>query len=111
QPALARTLRIAGIGAVVNQAGSCEWVACALISARIGRPSRSARERRVRINAAAPSALAHELAAVIVPSARKAGFSAAIFSGETLSGFSSWAITLSPPLAGAEIGAISAANA
>ena len=40
QPALARTLRIAGIGAVVNQAGSCAWVACALISARIGRPSR-----------------------------------------------------------------------
>ena len=58
---------------MVNQAGSWLWVACALISARIGSPSRSASERRVRTSAAAPSALAEELAAVIVPSGRKAG--------------------------------------
>ena len=111
QPALSRSLRIAGIGAVVNQAGSWLWVACALISARIGRPSRSASERRVRTSAAAPSALAEELAAVIVPSGRKAGRRPGIFSGETLSGFSSCATTRSPPLAATVTGAISSAKA
>src|SRR4051794_41730524 len=55
-PALSSSLRIAGIGAVVYHAGAWEWVAWALISARIGRPSRSARERRGRGNAPAPPA-------------------------------------------------------
>ena len=105
------SLRIAGIGAVVYQAGSCEWVACPLISARIGRPSRSARDRRIRISAAAPSALADALAAVMVPSGRKAGFRDGIFSGETFIGCSSFATTRSPPFAGTAMGAISAANA
>ena len=52
----------------------------------------------------------YELAAVIVPSRRKAGFSIGIFSGETFSGFSSSAITLSLALAGTVIAAISALN-
>ena len=80
---------MAGIGAVVNQAGSCEWVEWPLISAKIGRPSRSAMERRVSTRAAAPSAFAEELAAVIVPSCRNAGLSEGILSGESFSGFSS----------------------
>jgi len=75
------------------------------------RPSRSARDPRIRTSAAAPSALADAPAAVMVPSARKAGFSVGIFSGDTLSGCSSLATTRSPPFAGTEIGAISATNA
>ena len=46
QPVLSSSLRIAGIGAVVNHCGSWLWVAWPLISASVGRPSRSARERR-----------------------------------------------------------------
>ena len=49
QPTLSSSLRIAGIGAVVNHGGSWLWVAWPLISARIGRPSRSASDRRARI--------------------------------------------------------------
>ena len=86
-------------------------VACPLISARIGKPSRSARDRRNRISAAAPSALAEALAAGKVPSTWNAGLRDGIFSGETFTGCSSFATTRSPPFAGTEMGAISAANA
>ncbi|GEO12930.1 hypothetical protein MAE02_06260 [Microvirga aerophila] len=47
----------------------------------------------------------------MVPWGRKAGFSAGIFSGETLSGFSSEAMTVSPALLWITTGAISAAKA
>ena len=111
QPTLSSSLRIAGIGAVVYQAGSWLWVAWALISARIGRPSRSACERRVRTSAAAPSALAEALAAVIVPSARNAGFRVGIFSGETFSGMLVGVDQPIAALAGTGTGAISAVKA
>ena len=65
-------------------------------------------DRRVRTRAAAPSALADELAGVIVPSRRNAGFSGGILSGETFIGFSSSATSSSPPLAGNATGTISA---
>ena len=54
---------------------------------------------------------ADALAAVMVPSARKAGLRDGIFSGETFIGCSSFATTRSPPLSGTSMGAISAANA
>src|SRR5439155_350672 len=65
QPILSNSLRMAGIGAVVNHCGSWLWVAWPLISASTGRPSRSASERFARMSAAAPSALAEEAAGVI----------------------------------------------
>src|SRR6266545_5010576 len=45
QPTLSSSLRMAGIGAVVNHCGSWLCVAWPLISASTGRPSRSASER------------------------------------------------------------------
>ena len=74
-PALSSSLRMAGMGAVVNHCGSWLWVACARMTARTGMPSRSAMERRVSTSAAAPSALAEDEAGVMVPSRRNAGFS------------------------------------
>ncbi|KAG1166936.1 hypothetical protein G6F35_017907 [Rhizopus arrhizus] len=59
----------------------------------------------------APSALADALAAVMVPSSRKAGLRVGIFSGDTFNGFSSWSTISAPPLPGTATGAISAANA
>jgi hypothetical protein len=82
-------------------------VACALISARIGRPSRSASERRVNTSAAAPSAFADALAAVIVPLGRNAGRRVGIFSGDTFKGCSSVSTVFSPPFIGSLRGTIS----
>src|SRR5882672_4140823 len=111
QPTLSSSLRIAGIGAVVNHCGSWLWVAWPLISASAGRPSRSTSERLARINAAAPSALAEEAAGVIVPLARNAAFNPGILAGSTFSGCSSFAIIRSPAFSVSVIGTISALNA
>jgi len=58
------------------------------------------------MKAAAPSALADELAAAIVPCGLKAGLRAGISSGDTFDGFSSFAMTFAPPFPGTTIGAI-----
>ncbi|MNV78687.1 hypothetical protein D3C71_1721920 [compost metagenome] len=96
QPARSSTLLIAPTGAVVNQAGAWAWLAWALISARIGRPSFSALERVVSTSAAAPSEMDEALAAVTVPSLAKAGFSVGILAGSAFSGCSSFSTTVSP---------------
>jgi hypothetical protein len=111
QPTLSSSLRIVGIGAVVNHCGSWLWVACPLISAKIGRPSRSASERRASTSAAAPSALAEDAAGVMVPLGRNAGFNPGIFAGSTLSGISSLPMLREPASSVTVSGAISALNA
>ena len=60
--------------------------------------------------AAAPSAFAEELAAVIVPSCRNAGLSEGILSGESFSGSSSVSSTLGPAFDWIVIGATSLAK-
>ncbi|KAG1243896.1 hypothetical protein G6F65_022124 [Rhizopus arrhizus] len=99
------------MGAVVYQAGSWLCVAWPWMRASTGQPSRRATDSRVSTRAAAPSALADALAAVMVPSSRKAGLRVEIFSGDTFNGFSSWSTISAPPLPGTATGAISAANA
>src|ERR1700676_1570079 len=111
QPTLSSSLRIAGIGAVVNHCGSWLWVAWPLITARGGRPSGSASDRFVNISAAAPSAFAEEAAGVIVPVARNAGFRPGILAGSTLRGISSLPMLRGPAFSVTVIGTISALNA
>ena len=80
---------MAPTGAVVNQPGSCAWVAWPTMRPAACRPSLSAVERRISTSAAAPSEIELELAAVTVPSFLKAGFSVGILSSWALSGCSS----------------------
>ncbi len=61
-------------------------------------------------SAAAPSEIDEELAAVTVPSLRKAGFSVGIFSRLALKGCSSLSMTVSPFLPDTVTGAISQAK-
>ena len=69
-------------GAVVNMLGSC-GVGRMRDDAGERRQRRASRRSlsRIRTSAAAPSEIEHELAAVTVPSLRKAGFSVGILSG------------------------------
>ena len=103
------SLRTAGAGAVVNQAGACACVAWPTMRASTGDPSRTATLSRISTRAAAPSAFAEAAAAVIVPSGRNAGRRTGIFSGETRIGCSS-SRTACSPLPGSVTGVISSAN-
>src|ERR1700722_1456742 len=89
QPVLSLSFLIAPIGAVGNRLGKSAWEACATIIARGLRPRFSASERRIKTSAAAPSEIELELAAVTVPSLRKAGCRLGILSSLALGGCSS----------------------
>ena len=103
-------MRSALTGAVVNRFGACACVACAWITAKGVMPIFSAVERRISTSAAAPSEIELEVAAVTVPSLRKAGFSVGIFSMLTWNGAWSLPITLSPRRSLIGTGAISASK-
>src|SRR6267143_5666934 len=94
-PVRSKSLAIAPTGAVVNQPGSCACVDCPMTMASGARPRRSAVERRIITSAAAPSEIELELAAVTVPSLRKAGLSVGIFSKLALNGCSSVSMNFS----------------
>ena len=111
QPALPSTLRMAPIGAVVNHSGSCEWVAWATIRASGCRPRGPASSALSSTVAAAPSEMLDELAAVMVPSLRKAGRRVGILSMLDLPGCSSVACSTSPLRLLTLTGTISSANA
>ncbi|EWS52414.1 hypothetical protein X551_04802 [Methylibium sp. T29] len=64
-------------------------------------------EARISTSAAAPSEMLDEVAAVIVPSLPKAGFSAVILSSLALKGCSSRSTATSPALPASVTGAIS----
>ena len=89
QPSRCISFRAAGTGAVGKRAGSCAWLACPSTRARTGSPRARASSSRIKTSAAAPSEIEEEFAAVTVPSLRKAGFSAGIFSGRARPGCSS----------------------
>ena len=110
QPVFSNSLRSAPTGAVVNQPGSWAWVLWPTTTASGARPSLSAVERRIITSAAAPSEIELELAAVTVPSLRKAGFRVGIFSSWALKGCSSLSITTSPLRPDTVTGAVSQAN-
>jgi hypothetical protein len=111
QPALANTFRIAGTGAVVNLAGSWAWAAWATMRACTFSPCALATLWRVSTNAAAPSLIEEALAAVMVPSLAKAGFSVGILSGRALPGCSSVSMIVSLPRPLTVTGTISPAKA
>src|SRR3990167_5161615 len=75
QPAFFSRLLIAPMGAMVNSLGSWLWVAWATILAKGLRPRRAASAAVIMITALAPSEIELALAAVMLPSLRKAGFS------------------------------------
>ena len=102
---------MAGTGAVVNWAGSWAWAACATTRATMGRPSSLATLSRVITRAAAPSLMEEALAAVMVPSLAKAGFSVGILSGSALVGCSSSETTCEPLRVATSTGVISRSNA
>ena len=104
-------LSAAGTGAVGKRAGSWAWLAWPRMRARTGRPAARASLSRISTSAAAPSEIDEELAAVTVPSGRKAGFSVGIFSGRAVCGCSSSETSVAPPRALTVTGAISAAKA
>jgi hypothetical protein len=87
---------MAPTGAVVNRPGSWAKVLWPTIVATGLRPELRAVEARIMTSAAAPSEIDEELAAVTVPSLRKAGFSVGIFSSCALKGCSSLSTTTSP---------------
>ncbi|MCY1302047.1 hypothetical protein D9M70_516850 [compost metagenome] len=60
---------MAPTGAVLNRFGAWAWDAWPRIAANGVRPRRSASDKRISSNAAAPSEIELALAAVIVPSA------------------------------------------
>lgn len=95
-PSRASSLRAAGTGAVVKSPGACAWLACPMIRARTGKFSFSAVAWLARTSAAAPSDIDDELAAVTVPSSRKAGLRCGIFSGRAVPGCSSRATVCAP---------------
>ncbi len=70
-------------------------------------PRRAAVDSRISTNAAAPSEMLDEVAAVIVPSFLNAGFRPGILSSLALNGCSSNFTIVSPPLPGTLTGAIS----
>ena len=80
---------------MVNQLGSCAWVAWPTTTASGARPRFSAVERRIITSAAAPSEIELEFAAVTVPSLRNAGLSVGIFSRFALKGCSSFSTNVS----------------
>ena len=87
------------MGAMVNSLGCREWVAWPTIRASGSRPLSSASEHSRR--AEAPSEMELELAAVMVPSALKAGRSVGIRSTFALPGCSSSETVLLPITKGA----------
>src|SRR5260221_10828354 len=95
---------------MVTQPDSCACVAWPRITARVARPGGSAVERRVRTNAAAPSEMEVEFAAVTLPSFLKAGLRVGIFSKLALNGCSSVLMNLSSLPALIAIGVVSQAN-
>ena len=111
QPSRSISFRAAGTGAVGKRAGSWAWLACPSTRARTGSPRARASLSRISTSAAAPSEIEDELAAVTVPSLRKAGFSVGIFSGRAVRGCSSSATSDVPPRPVTSTGAISAAKA
>ena len=89
QPAFSIAFRIANTGAVVNRAGA--WACAAWLTTRAigGDAEPSGTLARVITRAAAPSEIDEALAAVIVPSFEKAGFSVGILATSPLPGCSS----------------------
>ena len=81
---------------MVNSAGSCAWAAVATIVATGVSPLASASDLRTSTTAAAPSEIDELVAAVIVPSLAKAGFSCGILSGRPRPGASSVSTMVSP---------------
>ena len=77
-------MAIAVTGAMVNSAGSRAWLAWATIFASGFKPRFVASLVFISTTADAPSLIEEALAAVIVPSFLKAGFSVGIFSGMAL---------------------------
>src|SRR3954466_1695800 len=110
QPVRSSSLPIAATGAVVNKPGSCACVDWPITTASGARPRRSAVERRIITSAAAPSEIELELAAVTVPSLRKAGLRAGIFSKLALKGCSSVSMNFSSLPCLMAIGVVSQAN-
>ena len=96
--------------AVVNQPGSCAWVACATMRASGVTPRLSASASDMSTIAAAPSEIELELAAVTVPSLRKAGLSVGMRSMFALSGCSSRSMRAVLLPAGASTATTSAPN-
>ena len=90
QPVLLISLRIAPTGATGNSPGSSANAACPWITAKGLRPRLSASDSRISNNAAAPSEIELELAAVTVPPSRNAGLRLAILSSLAFGGCSSW---------------------
>ena len=74
-------------------------------------PLASASDWRVSTSAAAPSEIDELVAAVIVPSLAKAGFSVGILSGRPRPGASSVSTTVSPPRPWMVTGTISSSKA
>ncbi len=92
---------------MVNHFGSCEWVVWPTMRAIGVQPSSFAIDSRISTIAAAPSEIDEEVAAVTVPSLRKAGRSEGILSGLVLNGDSSRSTRTSPLRPAIFTGAIS----
>src|SRR5690606_26963678 len=111
QPTLSSRLRIALTGAVVNHSGSWENVAWPTILAIGSSPSLAALSALVSTVAAAPSEMLEELAAVTVPSLRKAGRRPGILDTSERPGCSSVSYSTSPLRVDTLTGTISSLNA
>ncbi len=111
QPALSRAFFTAGIGAVVNSAGSWAWAAWETMRATTVKPSLSATDWRVTTRAAAPSEIDEALAAVMVPSGAKAGRRVGILAGSAFCGCSSAEMVSTPLRLVISTGVISASKA
>ena len=97
-------------GAVVNQPGSCAWVACSRMTAMGVNPRASASACPASARAAAPSEMELELAAVTLPSLANAGRNFGTFSASPRPGCSSVSTTRSPLREWIKTGAISSLN-
>ena len=111
QPALSNNLFIAPTGAIVNSAGFCACVVCATTLQSGVKPRAFAVDNFIITNAAAPSEIELELAAVIVPSFLNAALSEGILSGRALPGCSSVSMVTSLRRLTKVTGAISFLNA
>ena len=96
---------------MVKVSGVWAWLAWATMRAKGVTPAASASPAVVSTSAAAPSEIELELAAVMVPSALKAGFKVGIFSGLPRRGCSSSVIVTGPPRVSKVRGTISASKA
>ena len=96
---------------MVKADGACACAACATIRATGFCPLAAATLSRVSTSAAAPSEIDELVAAVIVPSLAKAGFSVGILSGMPLPGCSSVSTMTSPLRVATVTGTISSAKA